>query len=139
MTRTSLRIALFATLVAVLALVPSALAGKGRPGGGNGGTTGGSGTISLTLLNSTDGLAHYGQKVTFAVSATTTTQPWVDLKCSQNGVVVEQANGNFANSLTARSSARPPHGLAVPRMHGLPQDWSPQGSTLASMSFRVYA
>ena len=37
MTRTSLRIALFATLVAVLALVPSALAGKGRPGGGGGG------------------------------------------------------------------------------------------------------
>ena len=100
MTRTSLRIALFATLVAVLALVPSALAGKGRPGGGGGGGRGGSGTIALTLLNSTDGLAHFGQKVTFAVSATTTTQPWVALECSQNGTVVyKQANGIFANSL----------------------------------------
>ena len=99
MTRTSLRIALFATLVAVLALVPSALAGKGRPGGG-GGTTSGSGTIALTLLNSTDGLPHFGQKVTFAVSATTTTQPWVALECFQNGTVVyKQANGIFANSL----------------------------------------
>ncbi len=145
MTRTSLRIALFATLVAVLALVPSALAGKGRPGGG-GGTTSGSGTIALTTLDSTDGLAHFGQKVTFAVSATTTTQPWVGLKCSQNGTLVyKQANGIFANSLDQIFTLGP-----TPAWTGgaadctaLLQDWSGYSkgkiATLASLSFRVYA
>src|SRR5438876_10602984 len=64
------RIALAAASLALaLAPVPAALAGKPTHGGGGGGTTtGGGGTISLVLLNSTDGLAHFGQKVTFDVS-----------------------------------------------------------------------
>src|SRR5947207_14455336 len=85
------RIALgIGSLVLVLALVPAALAGKGKPGGGGGGgtTSGGSGTISLVLLNSTDGLAHVGQKVTFTVSTSVTTQPYVNVKCFQNGTLV---------------------------------------------------
>lgn len=84
------RIALAAALVLALALVPTGLAGK--PGGG--GTTS-NGTISLVLLESTDGLAHYGQRVTFDVSTTATTSPYVNLRCYQNGALVGQGWEGF--------------------------------------------
>jgi hypothetical protein len=92
--------------VLALALVPAAgLAAKGasagKPGGsGNPGGGGGGGTISLVLLDSTDGLPHYGQRVTFDVSTTATSYPYVTLKCSKNGSVVYQASkGIFPTSL----------------------------------------
>jgi hypothetical protein len=95
------RIALSAAvtiLVLGLGLVPVALAGKGGRGGG--GTTTGTGTISLRLLNSTDGLAHVGQKVTFDVSTTATQYPWVTVDCYENGAWVYHAsNGIFPTSL----------------------------------------
>ena len=74
---------LFAVLSALalsLVLAPAALA-KG-PGGGS------SPGLTLVLMNSTDGLAHYGQNVTFRISTTATTQPWVRLNCYQNGAWV---------------------------------------------------
>src|SRR5260221_1945162 len=62
----------------------AAKGGGGKPGGGTGGTGG------LTLVMLTDangnGLPNWGDTVTFNVSTTATTQPNVDLKCSQNGV-----------------------------------------------------
>jgi hypothetical protein len=80
------RIALAATALALaLALVPAALAAK-RPGGGGGGGTSGGGTISLVLLNSTDGLPHWGQRITFNVATTATDKPFVSLNCYQGGV-----------------------------------------------------
>ncbi len=146
-TRSSLRIALFMVLVAVLAFVPSALAGKpgGGPGGG-GGSTSGSGTIALTLLESTDGLPHFGQDVTFAVTASSTSQPWVRLKCFQNGTLVyEQANGIFANSLDRDFTLGPTPswtGGAVDCTAYL-QDWTNYSKgkivTLATLNFYVYA
>jgi hypothetical protein len=73
--------------------------GSGKPGGG-GTTSGGGGTISLVLLNSTDGQAHFGQDVTFNVSTTATTKPWVSVRCYQGGTLVEKdSNGMFAGSL----------------------------------------
>lgn len=45
-------------------------------------------SLSLVLLNSTDGLPHYGQNVTFKVSTTATSYPSVGLSCSQNGTQV---------------------------------------------------
>jgi hypothetical protein len=96
----------FMISVAVAALVVSAISGaalaKG-PGGGKGHhtTTGGTGTISLVLLDSTDGVAHFGQHVTFTVSTSATQYPWVDLQCFQNGgLVYRQDNGIFPTSLT---------------------------------------
>jgi len=53
----------------------------------HGGSTGTS-SITLVLLSSTDGSPHWGQKITFTVSTTATTEPHVSLTCSQNGVVV---------------------------------------------------
>jgi len=53
------------------------------------------GNLSLVLLNSTDGLAHWGNQVTFTASTTATTEPHVSLKCSQNGVVVYAAQSGY--------------------------------------------
>ena len=79
------------------------LAKGGRNGGGTSGgggtTTTGGGTISIVLLNSTDGQAHYGQKVTFNVSTTATQYPWVTLKCYQGALMYQQSNGIFPTSL----------------------------------------
>src|SRR5216683_7718212 len=52
-------------------------------------------SLGLVLLNSTDGLPHWGQQVTFNVSTTATTEPHVSLKCSQNGVVAYSAQSGF--------------------------------------------
>lgn len=72
--------------------------GGGSTGGGT--TTGGSGTISLVLLNSTDGLAHFRQNVTFTVSTTATSKPWVTVRCYQGGALVDNdSNAMFAGSL----------------------------------------
>ena|SRR5258706_16429620 len=87
----------------------SALAGKptsGASGGGKhgGGSTGGTGTITLAPLvvdNNGNGVANWGDFVAFNISTTATTQPWVNLVCSQNGVAVATGwNGYFAGSIT---------------------------------------
>jgi hypothetical protein len=90
----------FAGVIVVLslALVPAAFAGKG---GNNGPSGGGSSTITgpvmVTDLNG-DGLPNYGDTVTFNVATTATATPYVDLTCSQNGVVVLSATwGDFAS------------------------------------------
>ena len=58
----------------------------------------GTSKLGLVLLNSTDGSAHWGQKVTFTVSTTATDRPYVKLDCYQNGVWVDdQWAGFFAD------------------------------------------
>jgi len=52
-------------------------------------------SLSLVLLNSTDGLPHWGQDVTFTVSTTATTEPNVSLDCYQSGVLVYGAVAGF--------------------------------------------
>ncbi len=52
-------------------------------------------SLTLVLLNSTDGSPHYGQQITFKVSTTATTEPQVNLVCSQNGVVVYRAQTGY--------------------------------------------
>lgn len=79
------RVALFTVLILSLVVVPAALAGKG--GNGKNSPASDPSTISLRLLNSTDGVAHYGQSVTFNVSAPVM-YPWVQLSCSQSGTAV---------------------------------------------------
>jgi len=132
----SARIVTVVTVTALcLSLAPSALAGKGsrKPPSGTS-------SISLVLVNSTDGLAHYGQTVRFNVSSTQTDQPWVNLLCSQNGKqVLERWNGYFEGSLTGRD-----FGLYSGQWTGGAADctaWltTPQWTRLASTSFHVYA
>ena len=61
---------------------------------GHGGTTSTS-SLNLVLLNSTDGLPHWGQSVTFNESTTATTVPNVSVVCYQNGAVVYAAEAGF--------------------------------------------
>jgi hypothetical protein len=129
------RFALAAAVAALfLASAPAAIAGKGgkpRPSGGTG-------TISLVLLNSSDGLAHWGQKVTFNVSTTATSEPWVGLKCYQGGALVSEGwEGFFAGSLDDQV-----FGLYSGKWSGGAADCTatlttPQWSPIASTSFHV--
>ena len=65
--------------------------------------SGGSSTISLSLPpivdNNGDGLPNWGDTVTFNVSTTATTQPYVNLVCSGNGVGYNSWKGVFPGSL----------------------------------------
>lgn len=130
--------AVIAAVAAIgLASAPAALAGKGGRPKPSGGGTGGS--ISLVLLNSSDGLAHWGQKVTFNVSTTATSEPWVGLKCYQGGAQVSESwEGFFARSLDDQV-----FGLYSPQWTGGDADCTatlttPQWAPLASTSFHVY-
>ena len=75
----------------------AAFAAPHHGGGGSGG-----GTISLVMETdkNSDGLPNYNDVVTFNVATTSTTMPWVTLKCTQNGTLVYQgSNGIFSTSL----------------------------------------
>jgi hypothetical protein len=88
-------------LVISLALVPAALAGKGKPPtGGGGGST--SGSISLVMVHDLNGngLPNVGDTITFAVSTSATSSPYVTVNCFQNGTLVyTQSSGIFPASL----------------------------------------
>lgn len=145
--------------VLALALVPAAgFAAKGgtagKPGGGGGGGgkpgggAGGTGTIDeLVLLNSADAVANYNEQVTFRVSTSATSYPYVTLRCTQGGRLVYQASkGIFPTSLGQNFTLGP-----TPLWQGgdadctaTLEDWdsySKNGSitALASMTFHVYA
>ena len=97
-TRRIAHAAQIAALVFVFAAVPAAFAAKG--GGGNGGkpSTGSSSlSIQKPLVYDTngDGVPNWGDTITFNISQTATTEPYVDLTCSQNGVVVYGATAGF--------------------------------------------
>src|SRR5437764_15291080 len=70
-------------------MAPSATSADARkPGHGSGET----GTIALVMVtdNNHDGLASFGDVVTFAVNTTATAYPWVSLRCYQNGTLVSK-------------------------------------------------
>src|SRR5262245_52506222 len=101
------RITIVSAIALALALVASpAFAGKpsgGSAGGGKGGKPSGgttyTGTVSLVLLQSTDGTGHYGQNYTFNVS-TNAPYPFVKDDCYQGGTLVyEQTNGYYSGWL----------------------------------------
>ena len=141
------RIALTVAIGAlVLTMVPVALAGKGtggngRPGGG--GTTGG-GTIALVLLNSSDGLPHFGQRVTFDVSTTATSRPFVSLNCYQGSTWVYSASVGYfaaypwAKEFTLAATSWPGGAADCTAKLYMTTDGS-KTTTLATISFRVYA
>jgi hypothetical protein len=134
--------ALISILVVGL-MVGTAFAAKGGGHGGGkpGGTTGG-GTIALVMYvdKNANGAPNWNDVVTFNISTTATTEPWVNLQCSQNGVVVAQGwDGYFVGSLTSRT-----FGLYSPQWTGGAADCTaylttPQWAVLASTSFHVDA
>ena len=79
-------------LTALVGFAPAAGAAKPsapKPTGGSGSS------LSLVLLDSTDGLAHFGQHITWNVSTTATTQPFVSMQCTQAGTVVYLASAGY--------------------------------------------
>src|SRR5213592_2511452 len=80
-------------LMTILVLVSASVSADAKGRKANSSVTGSG--FALVLLNSTDGLAHWGNQVTFTVSTTATTEPHVSLKCSQNGVVVYAAQSGY--------------------------------------------
>jgi len=131
-----------ATAALLLALAPVALAGKSGGGGKGGSGSVSGGSLNLVLVNSSDGLAHWGQTVTFDVS-TTASQPYVTLTCLQNGVQVYSMTAGFYASYpftryyTLSSSAWKSGGAdCTADLH-----YSTSGGkrvTLATLSFPVY-
>ena len=142
MRRIALAAAAALTVTALLA-GPALAGGKGGGGAkGGGGHQGSSltGSFSLVLLNSTDGVPHYDQNVTFNVTSTST-QPWVQLTCNQSGVEVSnQFVGFYAGYPWSQafplSSYKWPGGAAD--CNGRLYDAS-SNATLATMGFHVYA
>jgi len=61
------------------------MAAKGSVGGGKRPPLS---TLTVVLMDSTDALPHWAQQVSFNVSTTVTTEPHVNVTCSQSGVVV---------------------------------------------------
>ena len=119
---------------------PSGGGGGGKRGGGGTTTTGG-GTIELVLLNSTDGLAHVRQDVTFNVSTTATVAPFVTLRCYQNGtLVLKSSNGMFVTSLDQIFTLASNSWLSgEAECTATLENWDNGGVVaLASMSFHVY-
>ena len=85
-TPTGRKISRAVTIPAVLAI---AVAGIASPAfAGKPSRTSGTSTLNLVLLNSSDGLAHHGQNVTFEAYSSSTSEPHVKLSCAQGGTVV---------------------------------------------------
>ncbi len=74
---------------------PATLLAAHSSSGGKGHVQSSNSNLSLVLLNSTDGQAHWGQQLTFNVSTTATTEPNVSLNCYQNGGLVYGAVAGF--------------------------------------------
>ncbi len=72
-------------------------AGVGVEGGNGGGKQSGSSSLSLVLYKDVNGngLPNWGDQVTFNVATTASTEPYVSLTCTQNGVVVLGAMAGF--------------------------------------------
>jgi hypothetical protein len=87
-------------VLALIALPALAARGGGHGGGGKPGGDSGGGTIGMVPMDSTDGLVHYDQRVTFDIFTTATDSPFVHVRCSQTGTLVfEDTQGYFPNAL----------------------------------------
>lgn len=83
---------LLATLVVGLIALP-AFAARGGNGGGK---PAGGGTLSLVLLDGTDAVANYMERVAFDVSTTATDRPFVGVRCWQaESFVMDAYTGYF--------------------------------------------
>jgi hypothetical protein len=94
MTRRIARTVQVGALVLALVVVPAALAAKGHGGGG---TTSGSSSITGPVMVTDTGTpgVSWGDTVTFTVSTTATTTPFVSLSCYQNGALVASGLKGF--------------------------------------------
>lgn len=83
----------FAVLGSVMLL--QSFAAPGGSGKGKPAATQSSLTYTLVDDANSDGLANYNDKIRFTVGTTATTEPHVDVSCSQNGTVVYTAQTGY--------------------------------------------
>jgi hypothetical protein len=138
------RIALAVSLFATLALSGTAVAGKGvGPSKSSSSSISAPIVVSTTtaLSTGTGTAPHYGDAITFYVSTTATTTPYVDLRCYQNGVLVGEGwRGFFEGALSNET-----FGLRSPQWSGgaadctadLDMQVNNKWKVLASTSFHV--
>ena len=88
------RLAAAALAVAALTTLGASAPALAAKGGGHTSTSSGAG-LELVQVDSTDGVAHYGQLVTFNVSAPGIDKPMVKVDCYQSGVYVYWASAGF--------------------------------------------
>jgi hypothetical protein len=104
------------------------------------------GSLSLVLVDSTDGVPHYGQHVTFEVATSVTEKPLVKVLCYQEGALVYWASAGFypeypwawARNFTLSSA----HWTGGPAECTADLYYSQDGRrfrTLATLPFSVYA
>ncbi len=92
-TKALLFILLFA-IVGVYAVVQSFAAPGGKGGGGGGKPVKNSPnglSMRMVLDQNNDGLPNWNDQITFSIDQTATTEPHVDVVCSQNGTLVYSA------------------------------------------------
>jgi hypothetical protein len=100
--------ALAVAAITTLGASAPALAAKGGGGGKPGSTS--TGSFTLVALDSTDGVPHYGQRITFNVSSSAP-RPTVRIDCTQAGTTVYTASAGYypeypwSNVLTLTSGA----------------------------------
>ena len=139
------RVAHVASIMAILlaiGLTPAALAAKG--GGGGKPAPAPTGSFSPVLVNSTDGVPHWGQRITFNVTSSARYY-FVAVSCYQGGVRVYRADKGFypawpwSKEFTLQSYAW--SGGAADcsaELYSQNSDGSNR-RTLATLSFPVYA
>jgi hypothetical protein len=141
---------LVVALALALVFVPAGLAAKGGGGTGGGGNKpgggSGTGTVKLVVVSSpySDGLPHWGGQVTYTVSTTATTQPYVSTTCYQGSALVLGTSAGFFPSYPWQSAQVVP--LQTQVWTGGAADctaklYSMNGgrqTTLSTLSFHVY-
>jgi hypothetical protein len=102
-------------------------------------------SIGLVLLNSADGLPHYGEQVTFRVSTSATDRPYVLLNCYQNGVWLYAAQAGFyaaypySQVFVLASTAWTGGAADCKATLGVNNAYGTRFTMLASTTFHVYA
>lgn len=87
---------------AVLALTATSVAFAGKGGGGSAGGPKSSSSVKLVTVAAdgakvVGGTPAFGDKITYDVTTTATSEPYVETSCSQNGkLVYQQTQGFFA-------------------------------------------
>src|SRR5438552_17595165 len=100
------RLAIFALLFSFSILILASSEAVAARGGKKPTTSTNTGSFSLVLVDSTDGVAHWGQHVTFDVTSTAAYY-FVRLDCYQNSVwVYEQSTGLYVGWLRDQRSTR---------------------------------
>jgi hypothetical protein len=87
------------SLLLVGLIAGTTFAAKGGNGGGGKGKPGGSGTSTVTLVlvhdANANGVANWGDTVTFSIATTATRYPHLEVTCYQNGTLVYGASAGF--------------------------------------------